>query len=182
MPVVLDHFGWPEDLSDSGRRAHLALLRRVADEPNVATRIDAIGTIFRDWETGTLRPWLHGVVEVFGPERCMLGSDLPIETLRSSFTDLYAAYDTIFDSYLRRRPAVAVRQHGPAPLRRRQYSPLMTKKEPRMVPASFDFCVANLNRDASSSGTGMPSESLNPTARFDPGSRPYMTLIERPDA
>jgi predicted TIM-barrel fold metal-dependent hydrolase len=99
MPVVLDHFGWPEDLSDSGRRAHLALLRRVADEPNVATRIDAIGTIFRDWETGTLRPWLHGVVEVFGPERCMLGSDLPIETLRSSFTDLYAAYDTIFDSF-----------------------------------------------------------------------------------
>ena len=39
-----------------------------------------------------------------------------------------------------------------------------------MVPASFDFWVANLNRDASSSGTCIPSESLNPTARFDPAS------------
>jgi predicted TIM-barrel fold metal-dependent hydrolase len=29
----------------------------------------------------------------------MLGSDLPIETLRSSCGDLYAAYDAIFDSY-----------------------------------------------------------------------------------
>ena len=29
----------------------------------------------------------------------MLGSDLPIETLRSNFGDLYTAYDTIFDSY-----------------------------------------------------------------------------------
>ena len=29
----------------------------------------------------------------------MLGSDLPIETLRSNFGDLYAAYDAIFDSY-----------------------------------------------------------------------------------
>ena len=99
LSVVLDHFGWPADLSDAGRRAHLALLRRLAEEPNVATRIDAIGTIFGAWDTGTLRPWLRGVVEAFGAERCMLGSDLPIETLRSSFGDLYAAYDTIFDSY-----------------------------------------------------------------------------------
>jgi len=99
LPVVLDHFGWPEDLSDAGRRAHLALLQQVADEPNVATRIDAIGTMFRDWDTETLRPWLHGVVEAFGAERCMLGSDLPIETLRASFAGLYAAYDAIFDSY-----------------------------------------------------------------------------------
>ena len=35
-----------------------------------------------------------------------------------------------------------------------------------MVPASFDFCLANLNREASSAGTSIPSESLNPTARF----------------
>lgn len=71
----------------------------MADEPNVATRIDAIGTIFGAWDTDTLRPWLQSVVEAFGADRCMLGSDLPIETLRSSFGDLYAAYDVIFDSY-----------------------------------------------------------------------------------
>ena len=61
-----------------------------------------------------------------------------------------------------------------------QYSPLITKYEPRMVPASFDFWVANLNREASSSGTSIPSESLNPTARFPPSSTPYITLIESP--
>jgi predicted TIM-barrel fold metal-dependent hydrolase len=99
LQVVLDHFGWPDDLSDAGRSAHLALLRRLADEPNVTTRIDAIGTIFGAWGTDTLRPWLQGVVEAFGAKRCMLGSDLPIETLRSNFGDLYTAYDTIFDSY-----------------------------------------------------------------------------------
>ena len=35
-----------------------------------------------------------------------------------------------------------------------------------MVPASFDFWRANLNREASSAGTSIPSEGLNPTARF----------------
>jgi len=99
LQVVLDHFGWPEDLSASGRRDHLAQLHLVAEQPNVATRIDAIGTIFRDWDTDTVRPWLRDVVAAFGPERCMLGSDLPIETLRSSFTDLYTAYDAIFDTF-----------------------------------------------------------------------------------
>jgi predicted TIM-barrel fold metal-dependent hydrolase len=99
LTVVLDHFGWPDDLSDAGRRAHLASLARVAEEPNVSTRIDALGTIFRTWETDTVRPWLQGVVEAFGAERCMLGSDLPIETLRSSFGGLYSAYDAIFDTY-----------------------------------------------------------------------------------
>ena len=65
-------------------------------------------------------------------------------------------------------------------LERAQYSFLRTKKDPRIVPASFDFCLANLNRDASSAGTSMPSESLNPTARFPPSSTVYITLIDRP--
>ena len=49
-----------------------------------------------------------------------------------------------------------------------------------MVPASFDFWVANLKRDASSAGTSIPSDSLNPTARLLGSSMLYMTLIESP--
>ena len=49
-----------------------------------------------------------------------------------------------------------------------------------MVPASIDFCLANLNREASSMGTSIPSESLNPTARFLGSSTVYITLIDRP--
>src|ERR1044071_1568445 len=58
-----------------------------------------------------------------------------------------------------------------------QYSFLMTKYDPRIVPASFDFCRANLNEE-SSSGTSIPSDSLNPTARFPPSSSAYITLID----
>jgi predicted TIM-barrel fold metal-dependent hydrolase len=98
LRIALDHFGWPADLSDAGRRAHLAELARLAGEANVSTRIDAIGTVFGAWDVDTIRPWLLGGVDAFGPARCMLGSDLPIETLRSTFGDLYSAYDVIFDS------------------------------------------------------------------------------------
>jgi predicted TIM-barrel fold metal-dependent hydrolase len=96
LRIVLDHFGWPTDLGDGGRRAHLARLAALAARPNVATRIDAIGTIFGAWTADRVRPWLLAVVRLFGPDRCMLGSDLPIERLRSGFEPLYRAYDEIF--------------------------------------------------------------------------------------
>ena len=98
LRIVVDHFGWPSDLSPEGRAAHLQRLRPLAARPNVATRLDALGTIFGAWDVDTVRPWLEGVVELFGCDRCMFGSDLPIETLRSSFADLCRAYDEILGS------------------------------------------------------------------------------------
>jgi hypothetical protein len=63
-----------------------------------------------------------------------------------------------------------------------QYAPLITKKEPRITPANFDFWRANLKpAAASSSGTSMPSESLNPTARLPWSAMVYITLMDRPD-
>ncbi|MEU6082539.1 amidohydrolase family protein [Streptomyces sp. NPDC047108] len=96
LRVVVDHFGWPTDLGPSGRREHMARLARIAQHPNAATRIDALGTVFGNWTTGQLRSWLPAVVETFGPDRCMLGSDLPVEHLRSGFDAVYEAYDTVF--------------------------------------------------------------------------------------
>jgi predicted TIM-barrel fold metal-dependent hydrolase len=97
LRIVLDHFGWPSDLGADGRRAHFDALRPLADRANVAARLDALGTIFASWDVETVRPWLRGVVEIFGCDRCMFGSDMPIETLRSTFGDLRRAYDDIFD-------------------------------------------------------------------------------------
>ncbi len=76
LKIVIDHFGWPTDLSDAGRRIHLDRLAELATMPNVATRLDAVGTIFGAWTVGQVRPWLLAIAAVFGPYRCMLGSDL----------------------------------------------------------------------------------------------------------
>jgi len=96
LRIVADHFGWPTDLTENGREIHLARLAELAARPNVATRLDAIGTIFGSWSSDLVGPWLRSVVELFGADRCMLGSDLPIDRLRSTFAELYQAYDEIF--------------------------------------------------------------------------------------
>jgi predicted TIM-barrel fold metal-dependent hydrolase len=100
MRIVIDHFGWPEIGPDGGDlTGHMQRLASLAAFGNVATRIDALGTIFGGWTVPQIRPWLLGVTSLFGPHRCMLGSDLPIENLRSGFGPLYAAYDAIFSGF-----------------------------------------------------------------------------------
>ena len=96
LRIVVDHFGWPENLSDHALGLHTERLAAIAAESNTATRIDAIGTIFGDWTTDRIRPWLRAALDVFGPERCMLGSDLPIERLRSGFGQLFDSYQNVF--------------------------------------------------------------------------------------
>jgi predicted TIM-barrel fold metal-dependent hydrolase len=96
LRIVVDHFGWPENPTEEALASHRERLLAIAAAPNTATRIDAIGTIFGDWTTDGIRPWLRAAIDAFGPERCMLGSDLPIERLRSSFERLYDTYLDIF--------------------------------------------------------------------------------------
>jgi predicted TIM-barrel fold metal-dependent hydrolase len=56
LNVVLDHFGWPTDLSDAGRRIHLDRLGELAARPNVATRLDAIAHDLRRMDRRTGAP------------------------------------------------------------------------------------------------------------------------------
>ena len=51
----------------------------------------------------------RAIVALFGPDRCMLGSDLPIERLRSGFERLYRAYDEIFAAHAPREREMLLR-------------------------------------------------------------------------
>ena len=120
LRIIIDHFGWPEAGPGGADRArHMHGLAGLAAAGDVATRIDAIGTIFGNWTVPELRPWLLDVAGIFGPQRCMLGSDLPIENLRSGFGPLYDAYDAIFSGFSDDERAwlfhrTAERWYGPA--------------------------------------------------------------------
>jgi predicted TIM-barrel fold metal-dependent hydrolase len=96
LRIVVDHFGWPENPTEQQLGPHRERLSAIAAASNTATRIDAIGTIFGDWAADRVRPWLRAATETFGPDRCMLGSDMPIERLRSGFSPLFDAYREIF--------------------------------------------------------------------------------------
>jgi L-fuconolactonase len=76
---VLDHLGKPrvntEDLT-----AWAVSLARLAERPNVRCKLSGIMSEAPAGRrtTSQLRPWLDHALAVFGPARCMFGSDWPV--------------------------------------------------------------------------------------------------------
>ena len=81
---VLDHLGKPPVAA--GRldpwRSDIA---RIASFENVSCKLSGLATeASAGWTSGDIRPYLEHALMVFGPARCMVGSDWPLVTLAGS--------------------------------------------------------------------------------------------------
>lgn len=81
---VLDHLGKPPvaaGVLDPWREQ----LTRLASYPHVACKLSGLTTeAAPGWQEADLRPYLEHALEVFGPQRCMVGSDWPVATLQTT--------------------------------------------------------------------------------------------------
>ncbi len=93
--IVLDHAGMPIERDAAALDRWKAGLARVAAEPNTTVKISALGTNDHSWTVDSIRRIVLDTVDVFGPDRCMIGSNFPVDGLYSTFGTLYAAFDEI---------------------------------------------------------------------------------------
>ncbi len=92
ITFVLQHAGMLEDLSDAGVAAWRESMRRLADEPNVVTKLSGLGSFIHRNDPAHIAFIIAETVALFGAERCLFGSNFPIEKLWTSYDDLVAAY------------------------------------------------------------------------------------------
>ena len=92
QPFVLEHAGMLQDRSASGWAAWRAFMRRLARHPNVTTKLSGLGTFLRAVHVEDWAPVVRETLDIFGPDRCMFGSNFPIEKLWTSYADLFAAF------------------------------------------------------------------------------------------
>jgi predicted TIM-barrel fold metal-dependent hydrolase len=95
IPVVLDHAGMPIERDRAALDRWRRDLTAVAAEPNTTVKISALGTNDHHWTADSIRRIVLDTVDVFGPSRCMIASNFPVDGLYSTFGALYAAFDTI---------------------------------------------------------------------------------------
>jgi predicted TIM-barrel fold metal-dependent hydrolase len=93
--IVLDHAGMPIQRDPEYLHHWGKGMRILAAQPNVVTKISALGTNDHSWTTASIRPLVLETIDVFGPNRTMFGSNFPVDSLYSSFSTLYAAFDEI---------------------------------------------------------------------------------------
>jgi L-fucono-1,5-lactonase len=89
LSFVLDHIGKPTVATGaSPPRAWRQDLRRLASHDNVMCKLSGMITeaIWHDWSPEDFTPYLDIVLELFGHERVMFGSDWPVCRLAGSYS------------------------------------------------------------------------------------------------
>lgn len=82
---VVDHLAKP-DIAGGGHEAWAALIGRLAPYANVACKVSGLVTEARsDWQVADLAPYVDTVLEAFGPDRLMFGSDWPVCLLAADY-------------------------------------------------------------------------------------------------
>jgi L-fuconolactonase len=87
---VLDHGGRP-DIADRGFEPWASLIRELARRPNVACKVSGLITeAGTDWKPELLAPYADHLLNCFGPDRLLFGSDWPVCTLGADYGDVVA--------------------------------------------------------------------------------------------
>jgi predicted TIM-barrel fold metal-dependent hydrolase len=102
VTFVLQHAGMLEDLSEQGRAAWRDGMRRLAARSNVVSKLSGLGTFIHRNDPAHIARIVDETLALFGPERCLFGSNFPIEKLWTSYGELIEAYKA------------ALTRHGPA--------------------------------------------------------------------
>jgi predicted TIM-barrel fold metal-dependent hydrolase len=91
ITFVLEHAGMPEDRTPVGRRVWREGMKRLADEPNMYTKFSGLGTFIRCNDPQHIAEVVGETMELFGPRRCVWGSNFPIEKLWTDYAAIVAA-------------------------------------------------------------------------------------------
>lgn len=91
---VIDHIAKPR-IRDGELAEWRDRLRPVAQCENVYCKASGMVTEARPklWKPEDFRPYVETVIELFGPERVMFGSDWPVCTLEAPYTEVFEIVD-----------------------------------------------------------------------------------------
>jgi predicted TIM-barrel fold metal-dependent hydrolase len=97
--IVINHAGMPSDRSEAGLQAWRNALAGMAACPNVAIKISGIGEAGGRWRLEANRRVVLEVIELFGVQRCMFGSNYPVDGLCASFKTVFDGFAQIVQGF-----------------------------------------------------------------------------------
>jgi predicted TIM-barrel fold metal-dependent hydrolase len=92
VTFILQHAGMLEDLSPNGWARWRDGMRLLAKQPNIVSKLSALGTFIHKNDPAHITAIVREAIDIFGPERCLFGSNFPVEKLWTGYGDLIAAY------------------------------------------------------------------------------------------
>lgn len=96
VSFILDHIGKP-DIRHGLRAPWWQQIAELATLPNVVCKVSGVITEAdpESWSAGAVAPYVDRVLEVFGADRCMFGSDWTVSELTHRYPEWVAILDDI---------------------------------------------------------------------------------------
>ena len=85
LQIVLEHIGFPRRRDDEYFSNWSKAVHNLAKAPNVTMKLSGIGMTDPRFTKESLQKWAEVSIEAFGPQRCVLGSNWPVDRLFSSY-------------------------------------------------------------------------------------------------
>ncbi|BCH21440.1 amidohydrolase [Mesorhizobium sp. L-8-10] len=99
ITFILQHAGMPEDRTTAGHALWRDGMKRLADRDNVVTKLSGLGTFSHRNDPADIAEIVAETVAIFGSERCLFGSNFPIEKLWTSYEALVSAFRAALAPY-----------------------------------------------------------------------------------
>lgn len=99
LKVALNHLGNPP-VPEKGWEPWATYIRRAAELPNMSIKLSAgLALVIKwKWSTEEIRAYADYVIELFGPERVMAGSNWPVVELGGTFGEVWTGIKELIAS------------------------------------------------------------------------------------
>ncbi|MGO4836803.1 amidohydrolase, partial [Rhizobiaceae sp. 2RAB30] len=99
ITFILQHAGMPEDRAPAGLSLWRDGMKRLADNHNVVSKLSGLGTFIHRNDPAHIGEIIEEMTAIFGTDRCLFGSNFPIEKLWTSYDALVAAFRAALATY-----------------------------------------------------------------------------------
>lgn len=103
VTFILQHAGMKEDTTKAGHKLWADGMARLADCPNVVTKLSAFGTFIHRNDPAFIAQMVADTEAIFGADRCMFGSNFPIEKLWTDYASLFTAFQDAAQSLSKKK-------------------------------------------------------------------------------
>jgi predicted TIM-barrel fold metal-dependent hydrolase len=101
LKIVIDHAGFPRSRTEEYFADWARAMSDFAEAENVYCKISGLGMCDPKWTPESIRPWVLHCIDAFGVDRCVLGSNWPVDRLFSSYDPVVSAYAEILGGFSR---------------------------------------------------------------------------------
>src|SRR5260221_533168 len=93
--IIVNHTALPADRSAEGLAAWRTALALVAREPNITLKVSGLGLRGETWRREANAAIVRDAISILGIERCMFGSNFPVDSLVGSFDAIFSGFKAI---------------------------------------------------------------------------------------